>query len=272
MHRHHVKEQAGHFLEQWHQKLHNNATPDDIAIARAYIAFLRSDGDLEVFHRVLAKHGLSRERLASYDRPIAVSPEFYPGLKSGLIADFERYLKLLQSVHSSTDLTSAVAATRHALSGEVLSRLDELVHDAAKRPSEVPEAELQTEADVAADTDTAPAADQQAIPDALTELELTLSARRLLAPRLEQTSEDGLLRDLLYLDAALLEQARLTVERLAAEGIDLRAALTLLDDLVEHLLLTDPSPELEIWWPVRGNDYSRKTGSNPKKPRSMREP
>ena len=28
------------FLEQWHQKLHQNTSPDDIAIASAYIAFL----------------------------------------------------------------------------------------------------------------------------------------------------------------------------------------------------------------------------------------
>ena len=29
------------FLEQWHQKLHQNTSPDDIAIADAYIAFLQ---------------------------------------------------------------------------------------------------------------------------------------------------------------------------------------------------------------------------------------
>ncbi len=28
------------FLEQWHQKLHTNTTPDDIAICEAYLAFL----------------------------------------------------------------------------------------------------------------------------------------------------------------------------------------------------------------------------------------
>ncbi|HYA26809.1 MAG TPA: hypothetical protein VEE82_02300, partial [Thermodesulfovibrionales bacterium] len=27
MHRHHIKEVSGHFMEEWHQKLHNNATP-----------------------------------------------------------------------------------------------------------------------------------------------------------------------------------------------------------------------------------------------------
>ena len=45
MRRHGIRE--GHrpgiedrFLEQWHQKLHQNTSPDDISIASAYIAFL----------------------------------------------------------------------------------------------------------------------------------------------------------------------------------------------------------------------------------------
>jgi alpha-glucan,water dikinase len=27
-------------MEEWHQKLHNNTTPDDVPICSAYIAFL----------------------------------------------------------------------------------------------------------------------------------------------------------------------------------------------------------------------------------------
>ena len=37
-----------HFLEQWHQKLHTNTTPEDITICEAYLAFLRS-GDMGEF-------------------------------------------------------------------------------------------------------------------------------------------------------------------------------------------------------------------------------
>ena len=32
MHRHHLKEVSGHFMEEWHQKIHNNTTPDDVVI------------------------------------------------------------------------------------------------------------------------------------------------------------------------------------------------------------------------------------------------
>jgi hypothetical protein len=45
MHRNHVSEAKGHWMEQWHQKLHNNTTPDDVPICAAYIAFLQSNGN-----------------------------------------------------------------------------------------------------------------------------------------------------------------------------------------------------------------------------------
>ena len=32
------------FLEQWHQKLHTNTTPDDVIICEAYLAFLERCG------------------------------------------------------------------------------------------------------------------------------------------------------------------------------------------------------------------------------------
>lgn len=37
-----------HFLEQWHQKLHTNTTPEDVTICEAYLAFLRS-GSMDEF-------------------------------------------------------------------------------------------------------------------------------------------------------------------------------------------------------------------------------
>lgn len=59
-----------HFIEQWHQKLHTNTTPEDITICEAYLAFLHSgyDGD---FWRVLWDNGrITREMLATMDHPI----------------------------------------------------------------------------------------------------------------------------------------------------------------------------------------------------------
>lgn len=38
--RHHIPERKGTWMEEWHQKLHNNTTPDDVPICQAYISFL----------------------------------------------------------------------------------------------------------------------------------------------------------------------------------------------------------------------------------------
>ena len=38
--RNRIPEKKGTWMEEWHQKLHNNTTPDDVPICSAYIAFL----------------------------------------------------------------------------------------------------------------------------------------------------------------------------------------------------------------------------------------
>src|SRR5262249_28079135 len=50
MHRNHLKEVSGNFIEEWHQKLHNNTTPDDVVICEAYLAFLHGNGDRGAFY------------------------------------------------------------------------------------------------------------------------------------------------------------------------------------------------------------------------------
>lgn len=70
MHRNHIPELKGTWMEEWHQKLHNNTTPDDVPICKAYLAFLRSNGDNGTYWRVLSDAGLTRARLESFDRPI----------------------------------------------------------------------------------------------------------------------------------------------------------------------------------------------------------
>ncbi len=115
MHRHHIKEVSGHFMEEWHQKLHNNTTPDDIVICEALLEFFRTDGDLDRFYERLNEGGVTKERLESYERPIKSDPDFIPDLKDALIHDFEDFLGLLKSVHSGTDLGAAIEAARPRL-------------------------------------------------------------------------------------------------------------------------------------------------------------
>ena len=58
------------FLEQWHQKLHTNTTPEDITICEAYLHFLHC-GDVGEMYRVLWENGrITRDMMASMDKPI----------------------------------------------------------------------------------------------------------------------------------------------------------------------------------------------------------
>jgi len=124
MHRHKIPESAGHFYEQWHQKLHNNTTPDDIGICKALIAFLRS-GMLNQYYSVLYDHGITRERLSSYERPITKEP-YVHGNPGHLIFEFENYLKILQSVHDATDLQTALDDARWCLSTDLQDKILEV--------------------------------------------------------------------------------------------------------------------------------------------------
>ena len=45
-------------MEQWHQKLHNNTTPDDVAICEAYLNFLAGGGDAGAYWATLSDAGI----------------------------------------------------------------------------------------------------------------------------------------------------------------------------------------------------------------------
>ena len=117
MHRNGIGEQKGIWMEQWHQKLHNNTTPDDIIICEAYLAFLKSDMNLAEYWRVLGEGGITRERLESYERPIVTEPLPRPTIKMALIKDFTNYLAILKSVHSGADLVECIRACARGLGG-----------------------------------------------------------------------------------------------------------------------------------------------------------
>eukprot|EP00930_Biecheleria_cincta_P046432 TRINITY_DN32012_c0_g1_i1.p1 TRINITY_DN32012_c0_g1~~TRINITY_DN32012_c0_g1_i1.p1 ORF type:complete len:2307 (+),score=411.66 TRINITY_DN32012_c0_g1_i1:130-7050(+) len=125
MHRNKIPEVAGHFYEQWHQKLHNNTTPDDVGICKALLAFLRSQGNMSEYWKVLADHGITKERLASYDRRIDKEPYLH-GNNGQLIIEFENYLRILQSVHDALDLVTAIEAAKWCLPNDLLSKLQDI--------------------------------------------------------------------------------------------------------------------------------------------------
>lgn len=110
MHRNKISEVKGTWMEEFHQKLHNNTTPDDVGICEAYLAFLRTDGDMGAYWGVLSDHGIDRERLESFDRAIVTLPVYFADKKDALIRDFEHYLGILKATHSGADLQASASA------------------------------------------------------------------------------------------------------------------------------------------------------------------
>jgi alpha-glucan,water dikinase len=214
MHRHHIKEVSGHFLEEWHQKLHNNTTPDDVVICQAYIEFLNSNGNQDRFYEVLRKNGVTRERLESFERPIRSSPQFFGHLKDGLLDDFWNFLKILKASHSGTDLETAINSARGQLDGGLQGLLGDIWN---KRN----------------DPNFSPVELVGKITD----------ARRRLSNKFNNS---GGVRELLYLDLALEQLVRGIIERnihLKLEGKQLADLIAL---VLENVTLSYEDPELAV--------------------------
>jgi alpha-glucan, water dikinase len=216
MHRNHLKEVSGHFMEEWHQKLHNNTTPDDIVICTAYLAFLNSHGDQGAFYRKLEEGGVSRARLQSFERPIKSEPTFYGDRKDALVRDFENFLRILKSVHAGTDLDSASAAARGRLGEGLRHRLDGVLWLRHQQPAE---------SDLAA---------------AIT------TVREGLRDALAAGGDDAALRDLLFLDLALEELLRGTIERQNLSRLDRDRLAELVHWTLRNLNCSVDSKELAV--------------------------
>jgi alpha-glucan,water dikinase len=102
MHRHKISEH-GNYMEQWHQKLHNNTTPDDVVICEALIIYCRTNDNKKYWEHLNA-NGVTRERLASFERPITMEPMYLPHI----IGDLEHYLGVLKSVHTASDVVQLI--------------------------------------------------------------------------------------------------------------------------------------------------------------------
>lgn len=213
MHRHHIKEVSGHFLEEWHQKLHNNTTPDDVVICEAYLGFLKSNGNRDEFYRILKAGGVTRERLQSYERPINSHPDFVSHLKEALIPDFEHFLGILKAVHSGTDLGTAIHAARYLFDGELHGLIDFVWHHR----------------------------DDPGIPASRLLGRITEVRSRL--GQLLENSRNGA-RDLLFLDLALENFSRILVERNLHSLSNGDELADLLPGVLENQCLSRPDDEL----------------------------
>ncbi len=215
MHRHHIKEVSGHFMEEWHQKLHNNTTPDDVVICKAYLTFLRSNGNLPLFYETLETGGVTKERLEGFERPILSQPDFIPHLKEALISEFEHFLKILKDVHAGTDLETAMEAARHLFDPQLARLMEFLWAHRDDRGSPL-----------------------------TTLVQKITEARRLLATHMIERQKD--VRERLFLDLALEDFLRVTVERNLHQDLTVNDLAVLITMVLENLLMTKEDEELSL--------------------------
>lgn len=188
----------GAMMEEWHQKLHNNTSPDDVVICQALIDYIKNDFDISVYWKTLNSNGITKERLLSYDRAIHNEPNFRREQKDSLLRDLGNYLRTLKAVHSGADLESAISnCLGYKAQGQgfmVGVNIDPI----SGLPSGFPEL-LQFVVEHVEDRNV----------EAL--LEGLLEARQELRPLLLKSSHR--LKDLLFLDIALDSTVRTAIER-----------------------------------------------------------
>ncbi|MBN2712255.1 MAG: hypothetical protein JXR97_07430, partial [Planctomycetes bacterium] len=205
MHRNGIKEVSGLFLEEWHQKLHNNTTSDDVVICEAYLAFLESNGNTAAFYDTLGRSGVTRQRLTEFERPIRTDPQFWPEKRDSLISEFRNYLDILKSVHSGTDLQVSINAARHCFSSTLSARVDHLMatRNGGGRPAEI--------------------------------MRLLVETRAELRQMLNESTEEYALRELLFLDLALEELPRTELGRIDLPSATPGEYLDLITPLIDHV-------------------------------------
>ncbi|WIA21598.1 hypothetical protein OEZ85_000786 [Tetradesmus obliquus] len=110
------------FLEQWHQKLHQATSPEDVIIAEAYLAFLHS-ANHEDWWRVLAEKGLSKEQIESWEQPITALPMHLPQL----IPPISHYHWVLKTCHSGAELDTALTCAQGFVDPDLRWHLHDLL-------------------------------------------------------------------------------------------------------------------------------------------------
>ncbi|KAF2301630.1 hypothetical protein GH714_028415 [Hevea brasiliensis] len=188
----------GGMMEEWHQKLHNNTSPDDVVICQALIDHIKSDFDISVYWKTLNENGITKERLLSYDRAIHSEPNFRRDQKDGLLRDLGNYMRTLKAVHSGADLESAIANCMGYRAEGQGFMVGVQINPISGLPSGFPEL-LQYVLEHVEDKNV----------EAL--LEGLLEARQELRPLLFKSNNR--LKDLLFLDIALDSTVRTAIER-----------------------------------------------------------
>ncbi|KAH9535846.1 hypothetical protein CY35_17G074900 [Sphagnum magellanicum] len=233
---------AGGMMEEWHQKLHNNTSPDDVVICQALLDYIKSGFKMEIYWKTLNDNGVTKERMRSYDRPIVSEPKLRTDQKDGLIRDLTAYLRTLKAVHSGADLESAIQTCMGYTSKGMGFMGGVQIHPISGLSSELPDL-LRFVLEHVEDKEVIPL------------LEGLLEARRELRPTLLKPHDR--LRDIVFLDLALDSTVRTAVER-GLESLTNAGPLELaliISMVVENLCLSSNNNEelvycLKDWYHI----------------------
>ncbi|KAJ9563988.1 hypothetical protein OSB04_009148 [Centaurea solstitialis] len=226
----------GGMMEEWHQKLHNNTSPDDVVICQALINYIKSDLDISEYWNTLTTNGITKERLLSYDRAIRNEPKFTGDQKEGLLRDLGNYMRTLKAVHSGADLESAISNCMGYRSEGKGFMVGVNINPISGLPSGFPEL-LQFILEHVEDKNVEPL------------LEGLLEAREELKPLLSKSTDR--LKDLLFLDIALDSTVRTAIERSYEELKNAKPEkiMYFITLLLENLILSsDNNEDLIYCW------------------------
>ena len=210
-HKFKISEKIDSFYEQWHQKLHNNTTPDDIVICQALVNFLRTNNMAE-YHNTLKYGGVTKERLESFERKIVMEPYYAPEY----LPDFEHFLEILKDVHSSTDIVTMFDQAKYAFNGnnkifeEILYFKDDW--------------------------------------DTLKQIWRVTNGRECLNGLIRNCLDDhGRLRDLLFFDGSLVIYLRQIIEKILHVNMDFSNYINEVTALLKNISITyNTYPEIKI--------------------------
>ena len=211
MHRNKMsKKPEKNFYEQWHQKLHNNTTPDDIVICEAVINFLKNKGDMNIYWKTLKEGGISKERLASYERNITSEPYYSPDYN---IKDFENYLRILKSVHASTDLYMTYEGCKNFIGNNAINKMEDILRN--KETTEI-------------------------IPQLQKVSELREELNEIIK-NLINKGDNIKLREVLFLEISLEIYVRQLVEKMIHIKLDLKDYISEISIVLKHIKISFPN-------------------------------
>ena len=211
MHRNKMsKSPEKNFYEQWHQKLHNNTTPDDIVICEAVINFLKSKGDMNVYWKTLKEGGISKERLASYERNITSEPWYSPNYN---VNDFENYLRILKSVHASTDLVMTYEGCKNYIGNNAINKMEEILKN--KESNEI-------------------------IPQLNRVAELREELDKIIKDLINK-GDNNKLREVLFLEISLEIYVRQLVEKMIHIQLDFKDYISEISIVLKHIKISFPN-------------------------------